>query len=562
MLLELNVSQFAIINNIQVRFGKGLNILSGETGAGKSILLKSLALLMGEKASAETVRTGAEQAVIEGLFDVSHRSDIQERLKDAGLPLEDETLVVRRIVTSQGKSKVYINGALSPLSVLQSIVAPLIEVTGQATPLIEMTGQHDNRNLLSKTYHLEILDSFSNLSRETYRRDWKRLQELHSEIQNLEEDSRLREQRIDFLKFQRDEIQAFAPQPGEDQALQQSYDRLKNSARLSEWARMAEETLITDDDSTLTRIQKVIQRGLELRKYDATLEERLKPLFDAKSLVEDFAFELRNYSSELEGEESLDKIEARLSEFRKLQKKYGATSEDILAVLSKVESELNGLENSDAKLAELRKEAAALNLSLRALSDQMHSRREKQSKVLERAVNEELKELNMKGVQFVVGLQRLSELGPFGMSDCEFMIKASVKDPARPISKVASGGELSRILLSLKNTVGVGDHPRSYLFDEVDSGVSGPTAEKVGRKLKAIAKGQQVLCVTHLPQVAAFADHHYFIHKAQSKSGVQMSVSELSKDERVDEIARLISGEKITKTSLDHARELLSGIPQ
>jgi DNA repair protein RecN (Recombination protein N) len=559
MLLELNVSQFAIINNIQVKFGKGLNILSGETGAGKSILLKSLALLMGEKASAESVRTGAEQAVIEGLFDISNRKDIIERLEAAGIQTDDGTLVVRRLVSNTGKSKVYINGALSTLSILQSIVAPLIEVTGQSIPLIEMTGQHDNRNLLSKTYHLDILDAFAGATRDSYRKEWKRLKEIETEMSAIAQDTRMREQRLDFLKFQRDEIKALDLQPGEDLSLQNNYERIKNSSRLNEWAQQSEAALLTDDESAIVRLHTVISKGNDIKKYDATIDERLRPLVEAKSLIEDFTYGLRSYSSELESDESLDRIESRLSDLRKLQKKYGATSQDILNSLSAIEAELQSLENSDTRLEELKKEYGQIQLSLKKTAEQLHQKRVQSAKHLATAVNDELSELNMKGVIFVVELTKLDQLNAYGLSDCEFMIKASSKDPARPISKVASGGELSRILLSLKNTVGVGDFPRCYLFDEVDTGVSGPTAEKVGKKLKVIAKGQQVLCVTHLPQVAAFADHHFFIQKSQGKTGVSMEVNELTDKQQVEEIARLISGEKITKTSLDHARELLKG---
>lgn len=558
MLLELNVSQFAIINNIQVKFGKGLNILSGETGAGKSILLKSLALLMGEKSSAESVRTGAEQAVIEGLFDVANRKDILDRLEEAGLPADDGTLVVRRLVSNTGKSKVYINGALSPLSVLQSIVAPLIEVTGQLVPLIEMTGQHDNRHLLSKTYHLDILDAFAGSARDNYRKEWRRLKELEKEIESISQEARMREQRLDFLKYQRDEIRALDLQPGEDLTLQNNYEKIKNSSRLNEWVQQSESALLTDDESAIVRIHKVVSRASELKKYDVTIEDRIRPLIEAKSLIEDFTFGLRGYTNELDSEESLEKIESRLSDLRKLQKKYGASPEDILNSLAKIESELQGLENSDVRLETLKKEQSAILLSLKKTAEQLHQKRVQNAKQLSNAVNEELSDLNMKGVAFVVELTKLDQLNGYGITDCEFMIKASSKDPARPIAKVASGGELSRILLSLKNTVGIGDFPRCYLFDEVDSGVSGTTAERVGKKLKTIAKGQQVLCVTHLPQVAAFADHHYFIQKNQSKTGVAMSVHELTNQERVEEIARLISGEKISKTSLEHAKELLN----
>lgn len=560
MLLELNVSQFAIINNIHVKFKPGLNILSGETGAGKSVLLKSLALLMGEKASSETVRTGCDQAVIEGLFDITDRSDIVRRLEGQGIATDDDTLVVRRLVSANGKSKIYINGGLSTLNVLQSIVAPLIEVTGQAVPLIEMTGQHDNRHLLSKAYHLDLLDIFSGTAqtREVFAKEFNRHNEIQSEIELIENESRTREQRLDFLRFQRDEIKNLGLKPGDEQTLQGQYERIKNSSRLSEWATQSELALLGDDESAIVRLHRVIQRGLEMKKYDPTIETHLRPLNDAKSLIEEFVYELRRYSSSLEGgEESLDTLEGRISDLRKLQKKYGERVEDILAALEGIERELATLENSDDHLEKLRKESAEVLLRMKKLAEQLHTKRVNGAKLLSDAVNDELSDLNMKGVSFVTQIEKLGDYISSGLSDVEFMIQASPKDPARPIAKVASGGELSRILLSLKNVIGVGEFPRSYLFDEVDTGVSGPTAEKVGKKLKAIAKGQQVICVTHLPQVACFADHHYFIRKQQTKTGVAMDVSELGAKERVEEIARLISGEKITKSSLEHARELL-----
>ncbi len=561
MLLELNVSQFAIINNLNVKFKPGLNIMSGETGAGKSVLLKSLAILMGEKASAESVRTGAEHAIIEGLFDISDRPDIVERLKEQGIASDEDTLVVRRIVSSQGKSKIYINGGLSTLTTLQSIVSPLIEVAGQSIPLIEMTGQHDNRHLLSKSYHLDLLDTYTSVgsTRETYLNQYKRYREVSEEIESIETESRMREQRLDFLKFQRDEIQALNLKTGDDVSLQSDYDRIKNSSRLGEWASQAEDALLGNDESAIVRLHRVIQKGLELKKYDSNIEGRLKALSEAKSLIEEFVYDLRGYSNELESSpESLEALESRISDLRKLQKKYGDSVNDILAAYEKIEKELSELENSDQKLGELKKEKLILHATLVKLAEQLHKKREGGASLLSDSVNGELKDLNMKGVEFIVRVTKLAELNVSGNSEVEFMIKPSPKDTERSISKIASGGELSRILLSLKNVIGVGDYPRSYLFDEVDTGVSGPTAEKVGKKLKSIAKGQQVICVTHLPQVACFADHHYYINKSQNKNGVSMSVSELAKDQKIEEIARLISGEKITKTSLAHARELLN----
>lgn len=561
MLLELNVSQFAIISQLHIKFKSGLNILSGETGAGKSILLKSLALLMGEKASAESVRTGAEQAVIEGLFDISDRPDIVSRLQDQGISIDEDSLVIRRIVSSSGKSKIYINGGLSTLSALQSIVAPLIEVAGQNIPLIEMTGQHDNRHLLSKAYHLDLLDKSANVGsvREEYDKKYSRYREIISEIESIEAASQIREQRMDFLRFQRDEIKAVNLKAGDDLALQSNYEKIKHASRLSEWASQAEEALLGNDESAIVRLHRVIQKGSELKKYDSSIEEKLKSLSEAKSLIEEFVYDLRGYSQDLEASpEALETLESQISDLRKLQKKYGGSAEAILTALKNIETELEGFENSDQKLLDLKKEQLAIHAKLSQLATELHKKRLTGALKLSENVNEELKELNMKGVEFLVLVEKKTELGSHGFSDVEFMIKPSPKDQERPIGKIASGGELSRILLSLKNVVGSAEFPRSYLFDEVDTGVSGPTAEKVGKKLRSIAKGQQVICVTHLPQVACFADHHYYINKNQNKNGVSMNVVELEKEQRVEEIARLISGEKISKTSLAHARELLN----
>lgn len=561
MLLELKVSNFAIIENVHLSFRQGLNILSGETGAGKSVLLKSLALLMGGKASTDSIRTGANQAVIEGSFDLSKRPDLMQRLNDLGIEAEEQTLIVRRVIAAGDKSRIYLNGSLSTLNSLRDIVAPLIEVTGHSAPLIEMTGQHENRNLISKTYHLDLLDQYAGTwdKRLKYDAMWTRRAEIRGQIAQLESNAKMKAQRLDFLVYQRDEIARLDLGPGEDVELETEVKLLKNASRLTTFVDSAEEALYGDEDSAVSRINSVLKKGMEIANLDPVLNEKLQNLEQAKSVIDDTVYELRQYIQKIDADPArLEERESRLSDLRKLQKKYGASVNDILKALVEMETEISDLQNSETRIEDLRREESELTAEMMKLATDLHKRREKSSLVLADSVNAELADLNMKGVVFLTQVTRLEDLSATGLSDVEFMTKTSAKDPARPLAKAASGGELSRILLSLKRVVGSSSQPRTYLFDEVDTGVSGPTAEKVGRKLRSIAVGQQVICVTHLPQVAAFGDVHFSITKSPSKDSVSMEVSELKSKSRIQEIARLISGEKITKTSVAHAEQLLN----
>jgi DNA repair protein RecN (Recombination protein N) len=518
--------------------------------------------MMGDKAEPDIVRTGVESAVIEGYFDLADRPDILAQLEELGLDTADETLVVRRIISTQGKGKVYLNGALCPLSSLRSIVAPLITLTGRQTPLIELTGQHDNRHLQSKAYHLEVLDLYAGTwtLRVDFEKQFSRYHEIENQIARLEEAARSREQRLDFLRFQRDEIEALNLRPNETEELEAKVSRMRHSTRLIEFVGASVDALYANDDAVMVGLHQVLQRGSELSALDSELGKRLAPLAEAKTLLEDAVFELRDYGKNLDADpQELNQLEERLSSLRKLQKKFGKGADEILKAHREIAEEIESLEKHDENIRLLNDERLRLEKSMKKLAKELHERRSNGAHLLAKGVNDELLDLNMKGVVFSVSVSLLEKWSASGQNDIEFMIQASKKDEPKPLAKVASGGELSRILLSLKRVVGSSDRPRTYLFDEVDTGVSGQTAEKVGRKLKMIAKGQQLICVTHLPQVASFADQHFLIDKRPQKSGgMRMTVIELNKDEQVKEIARLISGEKISQTSLEHARQLLA----
>jgi DNA repair protein RecN (Recombination protein N) len=560
MLVDLKVTNFAVIDNIQIEFASGFNILSGETGAGKSILMKSLGLLMGAKSSPDMIRSDADTAIVEGSFDVSKREDIQEKLKEFGIESEDGLLIVRRLISAGGKSRVYINGSLAPLQNLQELVAPLIEFTSNSVPLIEMTGQHENKNLMSKAYHLVTLDRFggSYQKRREYSEKFSRLAVIRNQIFETENSERVRSQRLDFLCYQRDEIKCFQLRDNEETEIEIEYGKLKNSSQIQSWAQQCEASLYSDDDSALVRIHKVLQKSQEIQVFDPSMAATLEPLKQAKTLLDDFVFSARTYLDDLDADpERLDNLEKRRSDLKGLVKKYGPTVAEVFSNLEKMESEILSLSNSEETLKRLRVEEKNLQSELETLAKDLHKKRIQAAKLLAGQVNKELLSLNMKGMTFEITVEKLEELNLSGHSEVEYLI-SSPKDKARPIGKTASGGELSRILLSLKSVIGQSDFPRTCLFDEVDAGVSGPTAEMVGKKLKAIAKGQQVICVTHLPQVAAHGDNHYLIQKKSASKGFQTEVLSLKKEDRVREIARLISGEKITQTSLAHAKQLLT----
>ncbi|MGZ3690376.1 MAG: DNA repair protein RecN [Pseudobdellovibrio sp.] len=561
MLQELKVSQFAIIDNLHIEFQNGLNILSGETGSGKSILLKSLGLLMGEKASSDIIRTGAAQAVVEGSFSLKKRGDIKAALNEAGIDTSDNTLIVKRIIAAGDKSKVYLNGSLSTLTQLKEIVSPMIEVTGHNAPLIEMTGQHDNRNLLSKSYHLDLLDQYTGHfeKRLQYEEKFAALNVLRTEIVEFEKQAQQKSQRLDFLKFQLQELAQINIDPAKDTWLEDEIRTMKSSHKILKFVDDCDNILFSDEDSVISRLKTILKRSLEFTSINANFADRMSSLQQASTLIEDTFFSLRKDINQIQLDpEILEEKEERLSQIRKLQKKYGSDLQAIADSTAQLKNEVNALENSDEHLEKIKKQASQLELELKKTAEELHKNRLKFAEKLEEAVNKELLDLNMKGVSFSISTTKLDHLNSTGISEVEYLCQTSAKDPKRPISKVASGGELSRILLSLKKALGESDKPRTYLFDEVDTGVSGNTAEKVGRKLKTIAHGQQVICVTHLPQVAACGDVHFSINKAMNKNSVNMEVTELKSNTRIEEIARLISGEKITKTSLAHAEQLLS----
>jgi len=560
MLNEIRVSNFAIIQELQIPFYQGLNMISGETGAGKSILIKSLGLLMGGKAHQKDIRQGEKQAIIEGSFDLSHRDDIMERLTEKGIQCEEDQLVVRRILQKSGKSRVYLNGNLSTIQDLRHLVYPLVTLSNPVeAPLIEITGQHENRNLTSPEYQLELLDQYAQTQtlKDNCKTLFSKWSAAKQELTDMEAQVMEREQRMDFLKFQIDEIQGLELSEGDDDRVREKIQFLRQQERWQEWFQFADTGLSEDIIQTLHRI-----RSQAPDPTNGDLQGFFDQLQQATVLLEDCSFTLNQSQESLAADEgeTLDDLESQLNRIRKLQKKFGDDIQAILEQFTEMKSELSELENSDHRKQDLEKEIRQMHLELKSLCLELSQKRAKAAKTFSTKVNKELKDLNMKGLQFLIQSEATATITSTGQDNVTFLIQNSKSDEPRPMGQTASGGELSRILLSVKQVLGHSKHPRTFLFDEVDTGVSGQTAERVGAKLKNLAKGQQVLCVTHLPQVACYGDVHFYIEKTPHKSSVQMAVRELRAKDRVQEIARLISGEKITKTSLAHAKQLLGEV--
>jgi DNA repair protein RecN (Recombination protein N) len=565
MLTQIRVHNFAIIDDLSLEFAQGLNIVTGETGSGKSLLIKSLSLLMGEKGNHELIKHGCAFARVEGVFDISERSDIKAKLKELSLTKEEGDLLIVRRIIQPDKTKVYINDTLVTLQTLRNIVFPLVDLTSKSAPLIEITGQFENKNLLNKAFHAEILDQYCELAskKAEYSTLYDRYLEVLQKLDTAESTKRELKQKSDFLLFQKKEIEVIDPKENEEIEIEGTVKALKNQARLAQFHQLAQGYLSEGSEAIIPSLQSLLKKSHEFESLHPTLPDWFSSLSESLETIKDLSFRLDNaIKIDEESEQQLEHLQARLSDLRKLQKKYGPTTRDVLNFYEKVKNELSLFETFDDTVLELEKEKSQLVKQLTQLATDLHEARLSRGPKLSAQINSHLKDLNMKGIQFQVEVTRLDNFGPNGISDVEFKVKMGAQNALYSLAKVASGGELSRVLLALKVVVSQEKWPRTYLFDEVDTGVSGVTAEKVGRKLRAVSKSQQVICVTHLPQVAAFGDHHYVIEKEANETSTQAKVVayRLHEKDRVKEIARLLSGEKITQVSLKHASDLVEQV--
>jgi len=555
MLVELVVENYAVIERVRVRFHRGFNLLTGETGSGKSIVVDALGLLFGGRASGEMVRSGADRARISGIFEIPQNRLFRQLLEAAGIETEEDELLIEREIFAEGKSRAF--GGSRPIT-----VALLREM---APYLGDIHGQHDQQILFSPEAQLEMLDAFagadSHLSEvgEVYSR-WR---SVSRELEDLERSEQEKLRLLDLWNFQRKEIEGAAPKPEEDAALEQERRVLQNFARLEEGAHTAYAALYDSPDSALARIQQSLRRLEELSRLDPALEPAREALKAAEIPVQEASYALRDYLSRLEANPGrLEEVESRLAALDKLKRKYGATIRQVLEFLGQVCGEIAAVENAGERKAALEREQKALAETYQAAAQDLTQRRTEAARKLEKRVEAELASLAMERTVFQVqlGPAAWSERGSDGV---RFLVSPNVGEEPRPLEKAASGGEISRIALALKTCLATSsparaprDH-RTLVFDEVDAGIGGRAAETVGRRLKQLAASSQVLCVTHLPQIAGFGDHHFFVEKKEAAGRTVATVEELEGAARTCEIGRMLSGERLTQEALKHAEQLL-----
>ena len=554
MLLELIVENYAVVQRARIRFGTGLNVLTGETGSGKSIVVDSLGLLLGARASAEMIRSGEQKARVSGVFTVSRSDGIERQLEEAGLDLSDDgELIVEREITANGKSRAFVANRPVTTALLKQL----------APALGDIHGQNEQQQLFSGQTQRHLLDDFAHCS-ELLRAvgaafaDWRAIREKLEDLsKNEQEKLRL----LDLWTFQRNEIDGVKPKPGEDAELEAERKILQNVTRLQESAAAAFATLYDAPDSATTQLRQAARRLDELLRIDSKLEEAGATLKQASVLAEEVSYSLRDYLGHLEADPNrLEDVETRLAALDRLKRKYGGTLPEVVAFYEEVARKVDEVENASEHRASLEKEAAHAQSRYQELADQLSQKRSAAAAKLSRQVESELKALAMGGTQFTIDLKR-APAAASGVDEVAFLVSPNRGEELKPMDKIASGGELSRIALALKTAMGGVSEGNGVLhtlvFDEVDAGVGGAAAAAVGKRLKTLSRTNQVICVTHLAQIAGFADHHYAVSKRLKSGRVSTEVDELEQAQRAQEIGRMLSGEHVTPEALKQAEQLM-----
>lgn len=557
MLVELVIENYAVIERLRVRFHRGLNLLTGETGSGKSIVVDALGLLLGSRASPEMIRTGAERARVSGIFEAPSAPAARAILESAGIEIEDGELLIEREILAGGKSRAFAGS--------RPVTAALLRELAQH--LGDIHGQHDQQRLFSPDAQLEILDAFAGAANllDEVRAAYAGWRACRAELEDLERNEQEKLRLADLWSFQRREIEEVAPKAGEDAELETERRILQNFARIEEAAQGAYETLYDSPASALAGIRSSIRRLEELARIDPALgavAENLKP---TEFAIEEASFALRDYLSHLEANpERLEEIESRLAALDKLKRKYGAALDQVLAYLEDVRTRMEAVENAEERRAALGKKLKELTEAYEDAAGRLSRSRKDAARKLAKRVEEELASLAMERTSLRMDLERVA-WSPGGFDEVRFLVSANPGEEPRPLEKVASGGEISRIALALKTCVAegasksraTGGPVRTLVFDEVDAGIGGRAAEVVGRRLKLLSAASQVLCVTHLPQIAGFAGHHYFVEKREENGRTVAVIRELDAAARTREIGRMLSGEKVTEEALRHAEKLI-----
>ncbi len=564
MLTELRIKNLAILDQVELLLEPGLNVFSGETGAGKSMIIQAVHLLQGARASEDLVRTGAAAAEVEARFE-HLASEVAALLAGHDIPHEGE-LVVRRVVSREGRSRSYINDQAVTLKLLGTIVQELLH----------LSGQHEYQTFLAPENHLRILDGFAGLTDavQEYRADYQRWRQVQRQWQDLQQRRADLENTRDFLKFQIQEIDKARLRPDEEEELQREQERLRHAGKLWEATRQGYDLLYGDKQAVLTRLVEV-KKSLELlARFDADWVGRGEALQNLTLELEDLAFSLRDYLTHVEPNPArLEEIEQRLHQLQRLKKKYGPTVQDILVAAARAQQELADLDSLDDQEADLRQRLVHLEQQVRGQAEALSRRRQAVAPQLAAAVEAEIHSLAMPQARFLIefmesapqpaeGTDREKMPGPQGFDRMEFFLAPNPGEDPKPLSRIASGGELSRLVLSLKTILAAGAGINTNIFDEVDAGIGGRTATVVGQKLQGLARHAQIICITHLPQIACFAQAHFRVEKQVVAARTVTRVQKLSEADRLQELARMLGGAHISETTLAHARELLEAARQ
>ncbi len=551
MLIDLAIKNIAIIDTLQVTFQPGLNILTGETGAGKSIIIDAVNLILGGRASTELIRSGEDEAQVEALFSLAEAPQVAAELAESGIETEGE-LIVKRIVSRAGRNRVYLNGSLATTAQLAAV----------APRLINIYGQHESQTLLRLGNHQELLDGFGRLAPllSSYTGLYTRYQLIVTELRSREKDGQASARRLDLLTFQSQEIAAVAPLAGEEEELEQERELLAHAERLLQGTNGAFARLYGDDGALLARLGEIRRNLTDCAGVDPRLLPLDASLAEAALLLEDTALALRDYATRVEADPlRLQSVDDRLNSIRTLKRKYGATVEEILTLKVKIDEEREELLHGGENREELEGRRDELAVELRRQGEELTARRREAAVRLSAAMTGQLHDLAMKNALFLPDLTPLDEPGPTGLDRVEFLFAPNPGEPPRPLARIASGGELSRLMLALKQLHPESDVP-TLIFDEVDTGIGGAVSALVGEKLRKVAGGQQVLCITHLPQVAVYAEHHFRVRKKVEGGRSSTTVVPLDDAARIEELARMLGGITITETTRNHAREMIENV--
>lgn len=548
MLENLHVKNLALIEEEDITFLDGLHILSGETGAGKSIILGALGLALGGKVSKEMLRDGDKEALVEAVFRVTRESQRKQLAALDVEPYDDQIILSRKITESRSVAK--INGEM----------VPAVKMKQVGDIFLDIHGQNDHQSLLHKKKHLEMLDEYAKSEvqplKERMHTAYKKYAQKQQEWQDADRVDGDREREISFLEYEIHEIAEANLQVGEDERFESQYRRLSNSKRIMEALGEAQQ-MSAGADGASDQIGRAIQRLHQVVVYDEALSPMLDSLSDIDSLLSDFNRDLSQYMSEAEFDEELfAQIDGRLNEINRLKDKYGSTIEQILAAKEEKEERLQKLQHYEAYLAKLSEECKQAKKEAEDAAFALSSMRQRYAKELSKKVEDALLDLNFLDVHFSMEFLQAEKIGMDGYDDAQFMIRTNPGEPIRPLKDIASGGEMSRIMLAIKTVLAEHDDIDTLIFDEIDAGISGRTAQAVSEKLHLVAKEHQVICITHLPQIAAMADHHYLIQKDVIGNETISSIEALSYHDSIKELARMLGGTTITQTVLDNAKEM------